>query len=101
MHRRRASFTVPVPLPLLGLAFALLVVLALGLGSSLQTQRASADSSLEAESMSLPSSQGQVFSDRTASGGKGILIWSNGTASTSFSTTDGVQGISIRARGDQ
>jgi endoglucanase len=54
----------------------------------------------EAESMSLPSSQGQVFSDPAASGGQGLLIWSNGTASKSYSTGS-VQSLTVRARGDQ
>jgi endoglucanase len=57
-------------------------------------------SGFEAESMSLPSSQGQVFSDGSASGGQGLLIWSNGTASKSV-TTGGTQTITVRARGDQ
>jgi hypothetical protein len=37
----------------------------------------------EAEGMALPSSQGMVFSDASASGGQGLLNWSNGTASES------------------
>jgi endoglucanase len=57
-------------------------------------------SGFEAESMSLPSSQGQAFSDSSASGGQGLLIWSNGTASRSI-TTGGAQGMTVRARGDQ
>jgi endoglucanase len=56
--------------------------------------------SFEAESMSLPPSQGQVVSDSSASGGQGLLIWSNGTASLTVST-GAVQALTVRARGDQ
>lgn len=55
---------------------------------------------LEAEGMSLPASQGTAFSDSTASGDQGLLIWSDGTASESF-TTAGARSVSVRARGDQ
>jgi hypothetical protein len=55
---------------------------------------------LEAEGMSLSASQGMVFSDANASGGRGLLIWSDGSASESFTTT-GVRSVSVRARGDQ
>ena len=58
------------------------------------------DNGFEAESMSLPSSQGGVFSDSSASGGQGLLIWSNGTASKTVSTAS-PQVLSVRARGDQ
>src|SRR5262249_22640870 len=54
----------------------------------------------EAESMSLPPGLGQPFSDSSASGGQGLLIWTNGTAAKGF-TTSGAQGITVRARGDQ
>jgi endoglucanase len=50
--------------------------------------------------MSLPASQGQVFSDSSASGGQGLLIWTNGTASAPINTS-GAQSLTIRARGDQ
>jgi hypothetical protein len=56
--------------------------------------------SLEAEGMALPSSQGTVFSDGEASAGRGLLIWSYGSASESY-TTSGVRSVSVRARGDQ
>jgi hypothetical protein len=55
---------------------------------------------LEAEGMPLPSSQGTAFSDSAASGGRALLIWSDGSASETFTTT-GVRSISVRARGDQ
>jgi hypothetical protein len=54
----------------------------------------------EAEGMSLPASQGTVFSDANASSGRALLIWSNGHAAESFTTT-GVRSVSVRARGDQ
>src|SRR5438552_3649435 len=54
----------------------------------------------EAEAMSLPTSQGMVFGDAAAGGGRALLIWSNGTATRSM-TTAGVRAISVRARGDQ
>ncbi|HEX6459627.1 MAG TPA: glycoside hydrolase family 6 protein [Thermoleophilaceae bacterium] len=54
----------------------------------------------EAESASLPSSNGAAFSDSSASGGRALLIWSNGRASQDFTTT-GVRSITVRARGDQ
>jgi endoglucanase len=50
--------------------------------------------------MSLPASQGQVFSDSSASGGQGLLIWTNGTASATV-RTGAAQGVTVRARGDQ
>ncbi len=55
---------------------------------------------LEAEAFSLASTAGQAYSDSGASGGHGLLMWSNGTASQPFTTaTSGT--LAIRARGDQ
>lgn len=54
----------------------------------------------EAEGASLPSSNGTTFSDSTASGGRALLIWSDGHASQDF-TTSGVRTITVRAKGDQ
>ncbi|MDP9442945.1 MAG: glycoside hydrolase family 6 protein [Actinomycetota bacterium] len=51
--------------------------------------------------MALPASAGQVFSDGAASGGEGLLIWSNGTAAASTSTTSASAWLAVRARGDQ
>jgi endoglucanase len=60
----------------------------------------SSTSGFEGEGMSLPDSQGTVSSDANASGSRGLLIWSDGSASESFTTT-GVRSVSVRARGDQ
>jgi endoglucanase len=81
-----------------GVLVALLTALC-ALGVSDPIAQAQSDG-FEAESMSLPSSQGQVFSDGSASGGHGLLIWSTGTASKTV-TTDSVQALTVRARGDQ
>ena len=50
--------------------------------------------------MSLPSSAGTTFADSTASGGRGLLIWANGSASASLSSS-GLQQLWVKARGDQ
>lgn len=55
---------------------------------------------IEGESMSLPSANGQVFSDGTAGGGQALLIWSNASATASYSTA-AVATITAVARGDQ
>jgi Glycosyl hydrolases family 6/Ca-dependent carbohydrate-binding module xylan-binding len=55
-------------------------------------------SGVEAESMALTPGAGQAFTDASASGGAGLLVWSNGTATT---TVTGAAGqLVIRARGD-
>lgn len=59
-----------------------------------------ADGAIEAESAALTPGAGQVFGDTTASGGRGLLIWSDGTADTTI--TSGASGrLVVRARGDQ
>jgi cellulase/cellobiase CelA1 len=63
-------------------------------------QAESTATSVEAESMSLPSSAGASFADPTASGGRALLIWSNGSASATMSST-GLQQVWVKARGDQ
>jgi endoglucanase len=55
---------------------------------------------VEGEAMSLPSANGQVFSDSAASGGQALLIWNNAGATAAYSTT-GVATITAVARGDQ
>src|SRR4051794_9995337 len=42
---------------------------------------------IEGESMSLPSGNGQPFSDTSAAGGQGLLIWSNGSATAAYATS--------------
>jgi endoglucanase len=56
--------------------------------------------SVEAEAMSLPASTGTTFADSTASGGRALMIWSNGAASTTMWST-GLQQVWVKARGDQ
>jgi endoglucanase len=88
--------------PIQGFAkLALAVITSVGVGAMVWSADARADTTkFEAESMSLPPSQGQAFSDSSASGGRGLLIWSNGTASLT-ANTGAVQALTIRARGDQ
>jgi hypothetical protein len=79
---------------------ASLAALFLSLSALHAAGAAAATPGFEAETMSLPASTGVVFSDTSASGGKALEIWSNGTATSTYSTT-GVRAISVRARGDQ
>jgi hypothetical protein len=58
-----------------------------------------AGSGFEAESMTLPSAHGTVANDTTASAGKSLMIWSNGTATRQQSTSAGT--LVVRARGAQ
>ncbi|MFP5375157.1 MAG: glycoside hydrolase family 6 protein [Acidimicrobiia bacterium] len=60
---------------------------------------ASADAGIEAESMALTAGAGTAHGDGSASGGRALLIWSNGTASTSVAT-DAIRRLTVRARGD-
>src|SRR5262249_45874379 len=81
MLRRLETFHLPVPLTRAGLVLGALVFAVLALTSTFGSKAVAADRSIEAETMSLPSNQGQPFSDSSASGGQGLLIWSSGTAS--------------------
>ena len=54
---------------------------------------------LEAEAMTLPA-HAYEFSDTTASGGKGVVMYRTGALTTSFSLTQAANGISVVARGD-
>ncbi len=56
---------------------------------------------VEAEQMALPKGSGQTFADSTASGGAGLLIWSNATATTALSTTTTTNRLTLVIRGDQ
>lgn len=56
---------------------------------------------IEAETMSLAGSSGQIFADAGASGGAGLLIWSNATATGYVATTSRTDRLTIRVRGDQ
>ncbi|HEX6711765.1 MAG TPA: glycoside hydrolase family 6 protein [Thermoleophilaceae bacterium] len=78
----------------------LLVALACLFIAAPAAQAESTSSSVEAESMALPSSAGTTFADSTASGGRALLIWSNGTASATMSI-NGLQQVWVKVRGDQ
>src|SRR3954453_11292900 len=54
----------------------------------------------EAEALALPAAAGTSFADTAASGGRGLLVWSNGTATGSVVTT-AARRVVVRARGDQ
>lgn len=56
---------------------------------------------IEAESMSLPPGGGGVFADASASGGQGLGLWANGTATGSVTLATGATGLAVRVRGDQ
>jgi len=60
---------------------------------------AATTASVEAESLALPSSQGQVRVDGSASGGKMLIIWSNGAAAGTL--TGAGDTIAVRAKGEQ
>jgi Ca-dependent carbohydrate-binding module xylan-binding/Glycosyl hydrolases family 39 len=56
---------------------------------------------LEGEGLSLPSPQGARVNDPAASGGQGLLIWTNGTATTPVSLPAHADTMVVRAKGDQ
>ncbi|MGQ0519849.1 MAG: glycoside hydrolase family 6 protein [Actinomycetota bacterium] len=60
---------------------------------------AAADTAVEAESMSLPAGAGAAYEDAAASGGRGLLLWSNGTAGADI-TTGAITRLTVRASGD-
>ena len=76
----------------------LLAVLAL-LGSGASTA-AAATTTMEAETLPPTAGAGTSFADSTASGGRGLLLWSNGSA-TGTVTTTAARRLVVRARGDQ
>lgn len=78
-----------------GLSVAV-VTATIGLAST----ASASDNSIEAESMTLPASAGRAFSDTQASGGAGLLIWTDGTATNTATATAASQ-LVVRARGDQ
>lgn len=81
------------------LAIAVSVLLAV-LGRLATMASAASTTTVEAEAFSLPSGSGQTFSDGSAGGGKGLLVWSNATASKTV-TTATITKLTVRARGDQ
>jgi endoglucanase len=78
----------------------LVPIAALVLALALPAAAHAATTTVEAESMALPSSSGMTFADSTASGGRALLIWSTGTATAKVTTTAGRR-LVLRARGDQ
>ena len=54
---------------------------------------------VQAESMTLPA-YSSVFSDSSADGGKGIVMYRNGTATASFTLPSAATGLSVVARAD-
>ncbi len=54
----------------------------------------------QAETMALTPGAGQPFTDVTADAGRGLLVWSNGTASGTLSASAGGS-LVLRARGEQ
>jgi endoglucanase len=83
-----------------GLA-ALPLLLAAGLGTLPAAAAAASTVSVEGEQFTLAASNGQVFGDSTASGGAGLLIWSNGAATTNVTTSGPSTALSLVVRGDQ
>lgn len=85
-------------LPQLAYTIAALALTAtLGLGSTAQA----ADSKINATSLSLPRSGGSAFADANAAQGKGLVLWSNASASGQFTSDGSNNTLSVRAKGDQ
>lgn len=55
----------------------------------------------EAETMVLPASLGRANADATASGGKNLMIWSNGAAAKALVTSVAANRLSVRVKGTQ
>jgi endoglucanase len=71
-----------------------------GILAVLPAVSAAADAIFEAESATLTNGAGTTYSDSTASGGRALLVWSNGTASATWTTPTSTH-LVVRARGDQ
>ncbi len=56
---------------------------------------------VEAERASLPAAAGAAFADSTASGGQGLLVWSEATATVQLASPRPVGRVRVVARGDQ
>ena len=79
---------------------SLAIILALAAAAVMAPAATAATTTLPAESLSLTPGAGTVFSDSAAGGGSALLIWSNGSASGTATTT-GARSLVVRARGDQ
>lgn len=91
-HRRRSLATLTVAL----LAAAVVV-----LAPSADRAGAAATPRLEAEAMSLTAGAGQVVKDGTASGGAGLLIWSDGSGTGTLDVRSATSALAITARGSR
>jgi hypothetical protein len=58
------------------------------------------DVTVEAETMTLPAANGTVTNETAASGGKGLLVWSNASATKLVNVGSTTQRIIVRARGE-
>ena len=96
-QKRRCGLAV---LPLLWAA-ALGTLPAEAATSTATSATTSTTATAEGEGFALAASNGQAFGDSTASGGAGLLIWSNGTATTTVTTSGPSTGLSLVMRGDQ
>ncbi|HEX8495876.1 MAG TPA: hypothetical protein VF661_01675, partial [Actinomycetales bacterium] len=56
---------------------------------------------VEAERLALPAGSGQQFADTSATGGAGLLIWSNAAATGTLTTTTRSDRLALSVRGDQ
>lgn len=79
-------------------AAALAAGLTLTLG---QEAGAAALNGREGEAFALPAAAGKTFLDAEASGGAGLLIWSEATATTTLTTGADANRLHVRVRGDQ
>src|SRR3954453_64736 len=89
---RRAALTALAALPL--------APPAAGAAAPAPPAAGAAPAAVPAESLTLPSASGAVFADAAATGGRALLLWSNGTATGSASTV-AARRIAVRARGAQ
>ena len=78
-------------------AFVVLV----SLFASVNFSAAASTVRVEAESMSLKSGAGAVNNDSNASGGRFLMIWANGTATSTVTLPAASSTLTLRVRGDQ
>ncbi|NIZ91681.1 glycoside hydrolase family 6 protein [Kineococcus rubinsiae] len=99
-RHRSASLTPALLAPAVLAAAAVLAPA--GATAAPQVQRlARATPGVEAERLALPSSAGLVTQEAGASGGAGLLIWSDAAATGPLTTSAATSGLSVVARGDQ
>ncbi|HEU5084745.1 MAG TPA: glycoside hydrolase family 6 protein [Acidimicrobiales bacterium] len=88
---RRRSITI--------LVLGLLAVAVGVLAPSSSAGAASRTKALEAETMTLTAGAGQVIKDTSASGGAGLLIWSDGSGTGALDVRSAASSLAITARG--